>query len=197
MACDVPPRSPSSSSVSSPRVVDVKDYVSGCVIRSVVVDDNSSGSSRMGTELLSVYFEDSSVRAGLAKMAVPKALWPYIQKYDAALRQFADTRASPRSVLASVPIIVRGDRREDDDDDDLASVSSCDNELDKVYAQLKKKKKRRRRYFGGRQQSGGGRRSSLASAYSIGGGGNVNNTRWAKRIAVAAAFKMLHVILMD
>lgn len=209
-ACTVPflPTDPSS------RVVDVKEYVSGCVIRSVTVDNdsnnNSSSRSRMGTELLSIYFEDGSVRAGLAKMAVPKALWPYIHKYDVALRQFADTRANqhhhhhsesggetsssassssssgspcPRSV-ASLPIMMRGE------DDDVASVTSDDG-LDKVYAQLKNKSKKKRRYYGiGRQ----GKRAGSSPYYNGSGG---NNTRWLKKVAVAAALKMLHVILTN
>ncbi|GAB4816531.1 hypothetical protein N2152v2_003577 [Parachlorella kessleri] len=58
------------------REVEVGDYVSSVVIRA----------TEGGAELATVYFEDSAVQPGLAKMAVPNGLWPFIVKYEQGLR---------------------------------------------------------------------------------------------------------------
>jgi hypothetical protein len=39
------------------------------------------------TEILAVYFEDPCARPGFMGLAVRKGLWPYMQKYVAALRE--------------------------------------------------------------------------------------------------------------
>ena len=52
------------------------------------------------TEIVAVYFENPLCRPGIMNLAVRKGLWPYMQKYVAALRahtgaarSFANTRA--------------------------------------------------------------------------------------------------------
>jgi hypothetical protein len=70
------------------RAVAVLEYTSAAVIRAVAG----------GSEISTFYFEDSQVRAGLAKVAVPKGLWPFWTKYEAALRLFADARAVAHSL---------------------------------------------------------------------------------------------------
>ena len=86
-ACDAPAAS-SGGPGGSPggdgfRAVRVGEFVSSFVIRAC---QDAAAAGGVSTELVGCYFEDSGVRAGLAKMAVPKGLWAYIQKYDAALR---------------------------------------------------------------------------------------------------------------
>lgn len=132
---------------AGPNVVSVKEYASACVIRA----------AEGGSEMLTVYFEDSNVRAGLAKMAVPKALWPYAQKYNAALRQFVEARKDAEMF------------------DSVLEENASDDGLEVVYAGLSNKRKSRR-FFLFRKPG---------------------NTKWARRVVVAAAMKMLHIILVE
>lgn len=64
------------------RAVGVKEFVSCIAIKAVAG----------GTEVSTIYFEDSLVRPGLAKLAVPKGILPFWVKYVEALRVFAVAR---------------------------------------------------------------------------------------------------------
>jgi hypothetical protein len=106
-SCDFPPQSrcdaqeggrggAAAAAAGAYRAVHVTEYVSCTSVKAC-----GNGES---TEMVSVYFEDSQVSPKLAKMAVPKGLWPFWQKYDAALRLFAGARraAHGRNVRRSL-----------------------------------------------------------------------------------------------
>lgn len=77
------------------RTLMVDDFASGYVIRSSKgVYDTASPA----TEVISVYFEDSHVPSGIANMGIRRALWPMVQKAEAAFRSYLVLR-----VHASIP----------------------------------------------------------------------------------------------
>lgn len=82
------------------REVPVLEYTSAVVIRAV----------ENGSEMSTFYFEESQVRAGLSKVVVPKGMWPFWSKYEAALRVFADARA----VTHSIPYCTAGNGNDSD-----------------------------------------------------------------------------------
>lgn len=88
--CELPPGG------DGARCVPVKEFASCVCIRA------TPGGT--GTELVTFYFEDSQVRPSLARMAVPKGLWPFMLKYSGALRVFTDAR---RAAAASMPASAR------------------------------------------------------------------------------------------
>ncbi|KXZ57015.1 hypothetical protein GPECTOR_1g917 [Gonium pectorale] len=71
------------------RTVRVDDFVSGFVIRSGkgVFDAVSPA-----VEVVNVYFEDPCVPSGITNMSVRRALWPMVQKAEAAFRDYLLTR---------------------------------------------------------------------------------------------------------
>jgi hypothetical protein len=169
------------------RAVSVLEFTSASVIRAVAG----------GSEISTFYFEDSQVRAGLAKVAVPKGLWPFWTKYEAALRLFADARAvahslpaaeapdTPTAVGGGVPAAV-GRRNldawnggsfalvDDDYDGNDSDGEGSDDELYGALVQLKAARKR---------------------AADRRGGALGASSRWARRIVIAGALKMMHVML--
>ncbi|GFR40739.1 hypothetical protein Agub_g1349 [Astrephomene gubernaculifera] len=71
------------------RAVRVSDFVSAYVIRSSKgIFDTASPA----VEAVNVYFEDAGVASGLANMSVRRALWPMVQKTEAAFRGYQLTR---------------------------------------------------------------------------------------------------------
>jgi len=172
------------------REVPVLEFTSAVVIRAV----------EGGSEISTFYFEDSQVRAGLAKVAVPKGLWPFWTKYEAALRLFADARAVTHSVPhPSAGIGTGSDAAEapagsgcaaarrnvdawnggsfalNDDADGIDSDGEgSDDELYGALVQLKAARKR---------------------AADRRGGALGASTRWARGIAIAGALKMVQVML--
>jgi len=149
-SCDLPTKGPQ-------KYVQVKEYISGCIIR------GADG----GTEILTAYFEDSQVRAGLAKMAVPKGLWPFWTKYEISLRLFSKAKQvniGRRSIdLASGSPQKHSARRPIHDDDESSEYDS-DDEVYDALARLKAKKTKT----------------------------NQGTSRWARRIMIAGAIKMIH-----
>ncbi|KAG2433571.1 hypothetical protein HYH02_012688 [Chlamydomonas schloesseri] len=75
--------------VTGGRTVRVTDFVSGYVIRaSKGVFDTASPA----VEVVNVYFEDPCLPSGIANMGIRRALWPMVQKAEAAFRDFLLTK---------------------------------------------------------------------------------------------------------
>lgn len=177
------------------RAVPVLEFTSAAVIRAVAG----------GSEISTFYFEDSQVRAGLAKVAVPKGLWPFWTKYEAALRLFADARAVAHSLPHS-NAVTGSDAAEDPaaasagasaaarrrvpttldawnggsfalDDDYDGNDSDGEGSDDELYGALVQLKAARKRAA---DQRGGALGAS---------------TRWARGIVIAGALKMVQVML--
>lgn len=71
------------------RTCRVGDYVSClCMKASTGEDAGPTG----GAEVVSVYFEDPSMPPRMTTLAIRNGLWPFVQKHEAALRQFALAR---------------------------------------------------------------------------------------------------------
>lgn len=169
----------SSSRKEEARAVRVAEFISCVVIRAV----------RGGTEVATVYFEDSKVRPGLAKMAVPKGLLPFWKKYASALRVFVEARRGNMSSPGLRRNRMDGvDGHEEDggginklgnggfardlnpsDGDDEVTEAGSDDEL---YSALAEYKACRRASKGLRAQS-----------------------RWVRRLVIAGAIKALHAIM--
>eukprot|EP00890_Picochlorum_soloecismus_P005170 jgi/Picsp_1/5654/NSC_03013-R1_lipid-binding start domain-containing protein len=155
-SCELPSPGPN-------KYVQVKEYISGCIIKS----------SENGTEILTAYFEDSQVRAGLAKMAVPKGLWPFWTKYEDSLRLFAKAKQVNHgrksldladSAMDHHPNVEKSLQADDE------SISEYDSD-DEVYSALARLKAKR----------SGSRKGKRKSA-----------TRWTRRVLLAGAIKILH-----
>lgn len=160
---------------STPKAVKVVDFVSCSLIRAVPG----------GTEIASFYFEDSQVRPGLAKMAVPKGLWPFWTKYESSLRLFAETRRttqSRRSMDGPDAAPYGGHpgataaARLGDEAGDLSEAGSDDE----VYGALAELKARKR---GSKQRGLPGKMAS--------------GQRWTRRLIIAGALRMVQVMLAD
>jgi hypothetical protein len=182
------------------RAVPVLEFTSAAVIRAVAG----------GSEISTFYFEDSQVRAGLAKVAVPKGLWPFWTKYEAALRLFADARAVAHSLplnddapgattttTATAPpgnangtaaAVAAAARRRVPTKFDAwnggsfalnydGNDSDGEGSDDELYGALVQLKAARRR------------------AADRKGGALGASTRWARRIVIAGALKMVQVML--
>jgi hypothetical protein len=154
-SCELPSPGPN-------KYVKVKEYISGCIIKS----------SKNGTEILTAYFEDSQVRAGLAKMAVPKGLWPFWTKYEDSLRLFSKAKQvnhGRRSLdLADSAMEHHANINKSMQDDESSSEYDSDDEVYSALARLKAKRS-------------GSRKSKHNSA-----------TRWTRRVLLAGAIKILH-----
>jgi hypothetical protein len=81
--------------IAAPGAVAVSEYLSGTLVRA------APGSGGTSTQVLSAYFEDSGVRPGLARVAIPKGIWPFWCRYEGALRLFADARAAAAAARAA------------------------------------------------------------------------------------------------
>ncbi|GAX85399.1 hypothetical protein CEUSTIGMA_g12815.t1 [Chlamydomonas eustigma] len=94
-ACDHP-----SSPTPECRTLRVEDFAAGFVIRAVPGIYHSEAA----VEVVTNYFEDSRVNAGIVNMGIRKALWPMTQKSEAGFRRFVQahthlplpTRCLPR-----------------------------------------------------------------------------------------------------
>ena len=150
---------------SGRREVEVLDFTSATVIRS----------APGGCEIATLYFEDSQVRPGLAKVGVPKGLWPFWTKYEAALRLFVDARKTLHHHASPPTATAIEDTNEDEDDGE-----GSDDEVYGALAELKAAHRARHR-----RRSGGG-----------GGGALGASSRWARRLVIAGAVKMMHVMLV-
>lgn len=149
--------------IQGPKAVPVLEFTSASVVKAI------PGGSQVAT----LYFEDSQVRPALAKVGVPKGLWPFWTKYEAALRLFSVARAATHrhghegdhSMLSM-----------DDVEDNGAYGSSSDGEGsdDELYGALAELKAARRSRAGG----------PLGAS-----------SRWARRLVIAGALKMMHVML--
>ncbi|KAG2442268.1 hypothetical protein HXX76_002355 [Chlamydomonas incerta] len=75
--------------VAGGRTVRVTDFVSGYVIRSSkgVFDPASPA-----VEVVNVYYEDPCLPSGIANMGIRRALWPMVQKAEAAFRDYLLTK---------------------------------------------------------------------------------------------------------
>ena len=61
------------------------------------------------TEIVAVYFEDPCVRPGIINLAVRKGVWPYMQKYVAALHDRTTPASTPggsSEVRCTIDLIV-------------------------------------------------------------------------------------------
>lgn len=160
-ACSLPP----DDSLPSKYVL-VKEYVSACLIRR----------TSSGTQIVTIYFENSQVRPGLAKMAVPKGLWPFWTKYEASLRFFAKAKhvnTSNRKSLDESSLVLerRGEGIDPSDTKNQDSTSEYDSD-DEIYdtlARIKADKK------------------SMHPPSSAG-----DLPRWIRRVLVAGAIKLVH-----
>ena len=155
-SCELPSPGPN-------RYVQVKEYISGCVIKS----------SESGTEILTAYFEDSQVRAGLAKMAVPKGLWPFWTKYEDSLRLFAKAKQVNQG-RRSLDLADSAMEQHNNVKKSLQEENECSSEYDsddEVYSALARLKAKRL----------GSRKNKRNSA-----------TRWTRRVLLAGAIKILH-----
>ncbi|KAI8102534.1 hypothetical protein M9435_006132 [Picochlorum sp. BPE23] len=141
------------------KYVLVKEYISGCRIRR----------TEDGTEILTVYFEDSQVRPGLAKMAVPKGLWPFWAKYESSLRVFAKAKQVNHG-RRSLDALDRHDAGLQAANDQGSDYDS-DDEVYDALARLKERKKR------------------LSSDHN-----RLSNDvpRWIRRVLLAGVLKVLH-----
>lgn len=180
------------------HVVKVQEFVSCMAIKS------SSVESRNGTEVVSIYFEDSHVRPALAKMAVPKGLWPFWQKYNASLRDFVKTmgRDSLEDVACPMALGLDGDSRRDcpvgaarfsyrsygfgstssdDDYDDDGDVGDGRNSVLEGYSS--DETALLTVYMHGRASK---RRDRKAESIP---------NRWARRIIIAGAVRMMQIML--
>lgn len=141
------------------KYVLVKEYISGCRIRS----------TEDGTEILTVYFEDSQVRPGLAKMAVPKGLWPFWAKYESSLRIFVKAKHVNHG-RRSLDAVNRHDAS-------LRAASEQGSEYDsddEVYDALARLKERKKRLSSDQ--------NTLAN----------DIPRWVRRVLLAGVLKVLH-----
>jgi hypothetical protein len=161
------------------RAVKVLQYISCTVVRAA--PGGAAGAAAGGTEVASIYFEDSQVRPGLVKMAIPKGLWGFWTKYDAALRLFTDARHAAaanaggarrrrsQDAQSAAAQLAKGGAGEESD-------SGGDDEVRGALALLRARKA-----------------AALRSARSaLGGGGN---SRWARRVLIAGAVRMIQVML--
>jgi len=153
---------PTDSSLPSKYVL-VKEYVSACLIKSTLT----------GTRILTVYFEDSQVRPGLAKMAVPKGLWPFWTKYENSLRFFAKAKhvntSNRKSLDGAPPEGNTMDATVDARNQDSTSEYDSDDEIYDALARIKADKRTRS------QTAGPG-----------------DLPRWIRRVLVAGAIKLVH-----
>ena len=140
------------------KYVLVKEYISACRIRRI----------QEGTEISTVYFEDSQVRPGLAKMAVPKGLWPFWSKYETSLRVFAKAKQVNHG-RRSLDL-----QQEVNATRDSSSEYDSDDEVYDALARLKATKRHR----------SSSSRSSASGAQDI--------PRWIRRVLVAGALKLIH-----
>lgn len=150
---------PTDTSLPSKYVL-VKEYISACLIKS----------TPGGTRILTVYFEDSQVRPGLAKMAVPKGLWPFWTKYETSLRFFAKAKhvntSNRKSLDGTAP---NTKASEDAGNQDSTSEYDSDDEIYDALARIKADKR--------------------TGSHSSGPG---DLPRWVRRVLVAGAIKLVH-----
>ncbi|PNH04299.1 hypothetical protein TSOC_009556, partial [Tetrabaena socialis] len=71
------------------RTVRVTDFISGYVIRS---SKGVFDAASPAVEVVNVYFEDPCVPSGIVNMGIRRALWPMVQKAEAAFRDYLLTR---------------------------------------------------------------------------------------------------------
>jgi len=142
----------------SKKYVLVKEYISACRISRI----------EEGTEICTVYFEDSQVRPGLAKMAVPKGLWPFWSKYETSLRVFAKAKQVNHG-RRSLDL-----QQEAKATHDSSSEYDSDDEVYDALARLKATKSHR------------------ASLNCPNGSGSHDIPRWIRRVLVAGAIKLVH-----
>lgn len=153
-SCDV------SEVVQGPKAVPVLEFTSAAVVKAI------PGGSQVAT----LYFEDSQVRPGLAKVGVPKGLWPFWTKYEAALRLFSVARAATHRHAHDADHSMLSM----DDIADNGSSSDGEGSDDELYGALAELKAARRSRAGG----------PLGAS-----------SRWARRLVIAGALKMMHVML--
>ncbi|KAK9805498.1 hypothetical protein WJX72_001542 [[Myrmecia] bisecta] len=67
------------------RSVPVKDYISLSVVRACA---SCKGYPEGAAEVITMYFEDPGVRAGIMNIAIRKGLWAFVQKHEAGLREY-------------------------------------------------------------------------------------------------------------
>ena len=155
----------------APRAVPVLDFTSASVIQATPT----------GCQISTLYYEDSQVRPGLAKMAVPKGLWPFWSKYESALRLFAGARAmSHRHPHSTTGIGSSSSVRNSIDGGGGGGSSDGEGSDDELYGALAELK---------------GRRGSTRRRHGGGGGTLDASSRWARRIVIAGAVKMMHAMM--
>ncbi|GIL51738.1 hypothetical protein Vafri_7664 [Volvox africanus] len=71
------------------RAVRITDFISGYVIRS---SKGIFDTANPAVEVVNVYFEDPCVPSGIVNMSIRRALWPMVQKAEAAFRDYLLTR---------------------------------------------------------------------------------------------------------
>ena len=159
-SCEVP------EVAEGPRAVPVLEFTSASVVKAI-----PGGGSQVST----VYFEDSQVRSGLAKVGVPKGLWPFWTKYEAALRLFSEARAATHRHPALGHSMHSMDESREEQHG-YAGSSDGEGSDDELYGALAELKAARKR-----NHSGGNPLSAPS--------------RWARRLVIAGALKMMHVML--
>lgn len=71
--------------------------------------ETEDGNPKVACELVHFHLEESGISRNLAKMAVSRGMWPYIQKLDAALRSY---QAAGRNVKHLLPVfLIQGDAK--------------------------------------------------------------------------------------
>lgn len=151
----------------SKKFVLVQEYISACLIKS----------NPKGTQITTVYFEDSQVRAGLAKMAVPKGLWPFWTKYETSLRFFAKAKqvntSQRRSLDGALPANQKSSTtiscRQITNNEDCVSEYDSDDEVYDALARIKADKRNARHTSGA-----------------------ADLPRLVRRVLVAGAIKLVH-----
>lgn len=98
-ACVMPPGC-SAGRQSSGRSVHINDFAAGCVVRAT---QHTGRAGRPAAEMVMVYFEDPSVRAGLVNMGIRKGMWNAQQNAEAAFRLFQQALV-PAAIMPHIPV---------------------------------------------------------------------------------------------
>lgn len=85
---------PAGSSLAEPgrRVWRVEDYVSCMVVKAAPSVCGQDGTEVPCAEVITVYYENIGMHPGFCGVAIKKGLWGFVQKHEAALRDYAAAR---------------------------------------------------------------------------------------------------------